>query len=379
MLVNKLILVMIVLFIGLQSQNLRSQDSNFKIRSLQEVNIENVADAYPWISDNGLTLYFCGQEDATSLSFIYKCQRKNLNSSFGSPTPLPLNTEGVDQLSPYLTKNQLKLVYSSRKPTGNALNSIYISERKHIHSQFKKAELLTLKGNVSGELISASITQDGQQLFVFNYLNGKSSILRFEKISTHTYVLSNRIVLKGNHFIKSGKLSSDGLKYFVSVESKGKQPSIYIMRRNSVAEKFQFMEVFRDDNINDPQLRNHQPYFSSNGKLLVFCRSEINDWTKNNIWIATLEETETQNAQPAIDLNIFPNPTSDYLNITSKNEQTFQVELFSVSGLKVIQGLRFNKQLKLNVNHIPSGNYFLRFTDTVNNQITSKKINIQRL
>ncbi len=67
-------------------------------------------------------------------------------------------------------------------------------------------------------------------------------------------------------------------------------------------------------------------------------------------------------------ISIYPNPTSDVINIDYKNTTShFNVELFSIDGQKYFinkKGSRFkNKILTINLNLIPSGLYILKFSN----------------
>lgn len=57
---------------------------------------------------------------------------------------------------------------------------------------------------------------------------------------------------------------------------------------------------------------------------------------------------------------IFPNPAEDFLNIELKDGSSFNFELFSVIGSKVLSGKATNKITKVDLRSLPDGLYFLQ-------------------
>ena len=60
-----------------------------------------------------------------------------------------------------------------------------------------------------------------------------------------------------------------------------------------------------------------------------------------------------------IGINIFPNPTSDYVNITA-NEQGMNIQLFSIEGKKLISKTMTSSPTRLNLMNYPKGVYLLK-------------------
>jgi hypothetical protein len=75
-------------------------------------------------------------------------------------------------------------------------------------------------------------------------------------------------------------------------------------------------------------------------------------------------------------VSIFPNPTDDVLNIKMENELIHNIELFNNAGqLVVAQKGMSNKSLKLNLEDVGSGIYYLRISSK--SSITSRKVIIK--
>lgn len=68
----------------------------------------------------------------------------------------------------------------------------------------------------------------------------------------------------------------------------------------------------------------------------------------------------------------YPNPTSDYLNITSDNDLPVTCELLNLQGQPILKS-SFNKHHKIDVSNIVSGVYLIKCT-TQNNEVSYQKI-----
>lgn len=82
-----------------------------------------------------------------------------------------------------------------------------------------------------------------------------------------------------------------------------------------------------------------------------------------------LPKLKTESLQVETDVDIYPNPASDYLNITLKNSQLkkVQIEMYNVIGNKL--DFEFDKinshSYKLNVKNLHSGYYLIIIKDPI--------------
>ncbi|ODS86229.1 MAG: hypothetical protein ABS44_13705 [Chryseobacterium sp. SCN 40-13] len=98
----------------------------------------------------------------------------------------------------------------------------------------------------------------------------------------------------------------------------------------------------------------------------AFSYGEVEDYTVNIVNAA--KEDGFGRGNTIADIQLYPNPTSDILNITAVSEKaTFRI--FNLLGQEVIKG-SINNNI-VNVNTITSGNYILEIND--NDTVVSKR------
>jgi len=92
-------------------------------------------------------------------------------------------------------------------------------------------------------------------------------------------------------------------------------------------------------------------------------------------WSCTVGVDEIYTANS--DFIIYPNPTSDFINVKSMNATSInEIFLFNAVGQLIFQNSTINaNQLPINVAELPKGLYFM--TIKYNEGTITKKINIQ--
>jgi len=95
---------------------------------------------------------------------------------------------------------------------------------------------------------------------------------------------------------------------------------------------------------------------------------------QTQLTVTTVEETSS----PSIDVSVFPNPTSQLLNIrVSENHPSLLISLFDMHG-KLIMDAKMGsseKQVQLNVSQLAMANYILRIKDQNGSCHSTHKIN----
>ena len=108
-------------------------------------------------------------------------------------------------------------------------------------------------------------------------------------------------------------------------------------------------ETFRD---NDQMAIITQGFLQS--KLVI---SQTNEPVSNNI-----------------DLSIYPNPSSNAVNIKTSNPNQLEVSVISANGSLISAPNAFVNSISIDLKAFPAGTYYLRFTDSETNHSSTFKI-----
>lgn len=134
-----------------------------------------------------------------------------------------------------------------------------------------------------------------------------------------------------------------------------------------------------DVNSNKTAFTNLEISALPNGKIVIagnttsnnLLNGDINNLNGDNYYIAVLEEevlkTEEVNK---ININIYPNPTSDFIHIDTK-EKIDNIEVYDATGRKVISNISVDHQI--DVRKLLQGIYYIRI-NTAGKNLTSKFI-----
>lgn len=286
------------------------------VRALIEINESNSAEAYPWISNDGLRLYF-NKEGAN----ICYTERISSNAPFSTPQKISINSSKYDNLSSWLTNNELEIYFFIREPNGKMTTTLYRAIRTSILDEFTNLRKIDLLGNISDYLSGPSITQDGEKLFVYNSTDNGTNILILNKTGNNEFTLSDKLKIPIGYEPGPGMLASSDLKYFLSLSDSEDHNMLYVFERNSITEDFTDIYFIDNNTINNPLYSNHQPTISSNGKCFVFTRSTADLWQSNDLYIADNESEYIINYELDGGINHAANPT--HYNIESSTITLF--------------------------------------------------------
>lgn len=79
---------------------------------------------------------------------------------------------------------------------------------------------------------------------------------------------------------------------------------------------------------------------------------------------------------PEWTVNVYPNPTNDYLIIALSDGETVDALLFNEQGQQVLSWNQLSDQKQLPLDHLASGNYFLKLRDKENRFKTFKILKV---
>jgi len=123
---------------------------------------------------------------------------------------------------------------------------------------------------------------------------------------------------------------------------------------------------------------------TSDGGFLVSGAASDTDGTGQNLWLVKLDsmgclepgcwEVGTEDAKEnELGVMVFPNPASEWLNFKLPgNNGEIRLEVFSISGKRVMNTTLFAPLEAIQVNHLPLGLYLLRFTDEKGTRSTQR-------
>ncbi|MCX6148502.1 MAG: hypothetical protein NTW25_14810 [Candidatus Kapabacteria bacterium] len=260
-------------------------------RALSEINTPLQAEAYPWISNDGLRLYYTKSDSNSnnkSMNYIYYADRKSINDKFTNQTRLAFNSDTSSNISCWLTNDELNMYFMSQL-IGSSSRHIYHTSRNTTNDNFKIPILVSLVGKINGSIIGPSLTSDLNQLY-FRCQDNSSNVIKknniyvFNKIGEDNYSLVDSLNVPSGYFPGPGAITSDGLKYYLSLDSAQKR-QIYFFNRNSISEKFNELFLLKNKFINDTSFSNFQPHISSSSRFFVFTRNNTNNWFSNDLYL----------------------------------------------------------------------------------------------
>ena len=149
-----------------------SEDGAFvNVRPLDEINDPQISDSYPWLSNDGLRIYFTKQKGSEIT--IHIAERKSLNDKFSKPKKLDFSLPKIsNNMSCFLSQNELEIFAVSG-------DKIYRATRENFTAKFS-APVEIGQSNDNGYMSGITMTQDNSELFVFNSIGFRNTqILRF--------------------------------------------------------------------------------------------------------------------------------------------------------------------------------------------------------
>ncbi|MFI5171634.1 MAG: hypothetical protein ACHQFW_04545 [Chitinophagales bacterium] len=138
------------------------------VRPLTEANDDELSDAYPWLSGDGLKLYF-------SRNFIlYYAERNSLSDKFSTPVPVKyLGDVNLEIVSCWLTPNEKIMYFISN-------NNIYKCTRKNLTSAFSFPELYTTEFKDFYFIAGLSFMPDKKTMFIYYSDESTQQILKYK-------------------------------------------------------------------------------------------------------------------------------------------------------------------------------------------------------
>ena len=126
------------------------------IRPMDALNKSGYTDAYPWLSPDGLVLYWTSNRDGDD--WIYFSERKSLKDEFKKVNKLDINFND-EILSCWLSDDMTRIYFSDR-------NTIHTASRSNPNAKFGEPEVYMTPD--LGFIGAATFTSDMSQMMVYN-------------------------------------------------------------------------------------------------------------------------------------------------------------------------------------------------------------------
>ncbi len=233
------------------------------IRALTEINVANEADAFPWISPDGLRLYYTSGANNNQMMFT---QRPNTSSYFGTPVIVPVTI--ANPSSYWLSANELDLYICN--------DSVYYAHRNSVGSAFNTPVLISLLqpfGQIQSYR-SASLDSTQNTIYVSAYNMGYLGIFEFGRSTATSFVYKRSLPAPSGYTPITGQLSKDALYFFCDASYTGSFPvSLYQLSRGTPADSFDVSTFQLIPGINNLNTYNIQPSMSDSLNWVAFVGS----------------------------------------------------------------------------------------------------------
>lgn len=334
-------------------------------KTIPSIHDANSGEAYPWISSDGLRLYF-SKGDLSGSGTINMLTRSSRGQSFGDPVQLRMEFQTDDQMSCWLSEDEREIYYIEYENHGHVL---YYAKRPDLRTAFsvpQKVELELGAFESKGDLYAPSLTPDGKQLYLYNSrYNAFDRVLVFQRIDESVFEVVDSLHIPGEHWMLPGQLSRDGLRYYLSMSTDpDMERELYEMRRNSLNEPFQ-APTKMNVKVSTHAIITMMPSITADGKTMAYVQNNMDGWNGNDLYIVDREDIKPGVAAHTreVDSRAYPNPTSDVLTVDYElpsDSRTNRIAVYSIEGqLKLEEDLSHEPgQFVLDVNTFPAGVYF---------------------
>lgn len=263
---------------------------------LTEVNTETAEEWAPFLSFDGLTLYFSRvRDDSFYYGRIYEATREEAFGPFTSVREIPgeLNLSPGHDLCPWVSPDNLRMYYHYEY---QGIFSLRYSERSSIGDPWPEGRSIS-ELNVLGDQIRApKLTPDELTIFFDAYeLPGGQGgydiwmATRPDRYSMFADPRNLDELNKVSHEL-GPSVSSDGLKLLFHSNRNGTY-QIFQATRQSSSEPF--TEIAHLSAFDTPEGASFHPYLTNDGSALYFMRQFGEDRLTRDIWVSYLSGTNT--------------------------------------------------------------------------------------
>ncbi len=298
------------------------------------LNQEEKADAYSWLSKDGLRLYFTRDNSSDE---IWKAERKRLKDEFINPKTVAINgiVGDYDVFSCWLTEDEQTVFFVTHKNSDGFMTTLYKANYDETSKSFNNPIKINLTGGEISETSSVfisgpSLTADLSQLFV--YYNDEHSIERIAFFTT-----TDGINYSFNSFMNNaenycpGSLADEGLSYYLTLRDENNL--LVKLTRPNLNSEFGNPEYFILDSTINSDKNYYQPFVNTELGIISLTYG-LGTWESNNLAIIKLPTQKI-----VYDENIvFIPPT---IESTKSEEVVYKEELENVAVDSTTQSINY--------------------------------------
>ena len=317
-----------ILFLMLSIHSFSQSTLNYEnVRTLDEINGANLADAYPWISSDGLRIYFTKEFNDTQELVV--SERKDYHSDFSPPVIVP--TGNIRPTSCWLSENELTAYVTDTK-------HLYFLKRSRRNVEFGPPIEIYLDGAPSHTFLTrASLDFSQNELFISILESGvgHSNMAQFKRTSDRSFSFEKYIELPFGLIPNMGQLSKDGYSLCVSVKDGDGGVKSYKLSRINREENFDFKSFQELTGFSIKVGFIGQLSVSSNMEWIIGVRNSERYWEFNDLFIAQKELFSSFDAfhEPS-NVQAYPNPTTGKITIACGGPDV-RVDIYSVLGQRI--------------------------------------------
>ncbi|MFT3795532.1 T9SS type A sorting domain-containing protein [Flavobacterium sp.] len=299
-----------------------------EVRALTEINT-NTAESYPWISSDGLRLYYSHSD--ISWGKIMFTQRSDTNSEFGVPVEIP--TGVVYPRSMWLSENELDAYVIGI----GSLTQLYYLHRPTVDSPFEAPVLITLTGLLMDQFFGPSLDASQNTMYMHDQ-TGDDSIRIFERSSATSFAYSGMLDV-GGILAQPGQLSKDELSYFFGFPPFAGNGNIGQITRTSTSEAFDPQTTAPLQGFAEATAYISHPTVSANNEWIVYLRNDMtNGFNSSDLYMAHNQNLSVaKTADGSNVFKIYPNPSNGIFQIASNNHKPQNIEVYTATGQKVFK------------------------------------------
>lgn len=300
-------------------------------RNISELNIQGKADAYPFLSSDGLRLYYVSDND------LYTATRASVNDVFGGKSALFKTITGTKGYGCWLTSDELTIYYVIN-------GSIYISKRSSVSEKFPEGT--TVLSIIGGSIFSGiSFTPDMGELYAYKSSGG---MCKFNKTGENQYTFQKTLPVPSGFSSLTGQLSKDGLNLYVTLNN-----VLHVGKRIGLNQDFTDFTPIETGFVTSTQ-----PTVNGDQSIMIFVNSPNDRWDTNELYEINGEfVTGLQSINYVENFNVFyPNPSDN--GVYQSDVELKDVKVYNSMG-HLIPVIQTNNSL--NLSSQPEGVYMAYF------------------